>query len=242
MSKIQYISQELQNTFERFLLDNMNAEERINFINQLESDKKLRNQFETFKTMFRTVEEEALKEKLDIFHKDFNHLKKRKHFKFKQNHYLIAASVAIFILLGGYWLMNKKPVNEKLYATYFTPDPGLPTVMGSTNNYAFYEAMVDYKLANYKKAILKWEALKNQKPKNDTLNYFLGVSHLADNNFGEAEDYLNSVKSLKKSFFYKDANFYYGLIQLKNNNIEAAKKALLVDNSEVSKKLLKALE
>lgn len=242
MNKSKYISQEYQETFEQFLLDKMTPEERDNFLEQLQADKKLNTDFETFKVMVRTIEEDALKEKLNLFHKDLDDSKKQKTLQQSQYHYLIAATVTIFLLFGGYWVFTKQPKNEKLYATYFTPDPGLPTVMGNNNNYDFYEAMVDYKQANYSKAISKWKLLSKAKPNNDTLNYFLGVSYLNINNTEEASTYLNKVTSTQTSVFNSDAHLYYGLIQLKNNQIESAKKHLVKSNSETAKSLLKALE
>ena len=121
---------------------------------------------------------------------------------------------------------NRLSPNEKLYNEFFTPDPGLPTVMGENGDYSFYEAMVDYKHGDYNEAIKKWERQLFQKPKNDTLNYFLGSAHLANGNSKKAIDYLEDVADDKKSIFYNDANTYMGLALLKTGQIPEAKKSV----------------
>src|SRR5690606_36367030 len=101
----------------------------------------------------------------------------------------IAATLAILVSVGIWALLQKSP-GEKLYRQYFTPDPGLPTVMGNTDNFTFNEAMVYYKQGDYGAAIAQWEGLLPQKRDNDTLNYFLGAAHLAHGNVPEAIPFL----------------------------------------------------
>ncbi len=242
MSKPKYISQEQQETFERFLMGHMNAREQERFKIELEANAELKTQFEDFESLFSVIEETALRDKLDEFHNaiptsDIDRAKSR-----KSRFYLVAASVTIFLLFGSFWFFNRQTPGEKIYTKYFTPDPGLPTVMGSAKDYEFYEAMVDYKQENYKTAISKWKVLLKDKPENDTLNYFLGVSHLATEDLSNASFYLEKVKDIERSAFYKDANFYLGLIQFKAGNIEGAKKALRDSDSDVSREILKTLE
>ena len=122
-----------------------------------------------------------------------------------------------------------------MFLEYFSPDPGLPTVMGNNDNYPFYEAMVDYKEGNYDVAIKKWRGLLVSKPNNDTLNYFLGVAHLANDDSKSAIPYLEKI-DVSESFFGKDAKHYLGLAHLKSGDIEKAK-ALLEKDSEVIKSL-----
>src|SRR5690606_23244373 len=107
--------------------------------------------------------------------------------------------------------------NQKLYAEFFVPDPGLPTTMSSTNNYTFFDAMVNYKQGDYKTAIKKWETLEAANTENDTLIYFLGVAHLAKGNTEDAISYLEKSKDFKDSVFKNDAYYYLGMAHLKNN-------------------------
>lgn len=242
MSKPKYISQEQQETFERFLMGDMNTREQERFKKELDANQDLKTQFEDFKDLFSVIEETALKDTLDEFHStvstsDRGHVKSQ-----KSRFYLIAASVTIFLLLGSFWFFNRQTPGEKIYTKYYTPDPGLPTVMSDTEDYEFYEAMVDYKQENYNTAISKWEELLKTKPENDTLNYFLGVSHLANKDLSNASFYLDKVKNAEASVFYKDANFYFGLLQFKAGDFDKAKEALRNSDSDISKEILKNLE
>ncbi len=238
MSKNKYISQEFQETFERYLMDNMNKEETDGFINKLEADADFKKAFQDFKQMFLVVEEEALREELNIFHKDVPQLDSTHKKTNKTRFYLIAASITIFVFIGGSLFFNKQTPTDKLFATYFSPDPGLPTVMGNSNNYKFYEAMVDYKQANYKTAIEKWEPLLLEKPKNDTLNYFLGSAYLAEANFDKAIAFLNVTTQNSNSILLQDAYYYLGLSYLKQNNIKKAKENFEKSSNELSKEIL----
>ncbi len=234
-----YISQEQQEEFESFLLGDMTVEEEISFNQKLEKDPTLQSQFEEFKTLFFVVEEQGLRMKLDEFHSNFEIQSASKKSNF--NSYRIAAGVAILLSLG-LWFLNRPSHNERLYKEYFSPDPGLPTVMGSNDNYDFYEAMVDYKQGNYEVAIEKWEKLLIEKPSNDTLNYFLGVSHLAKNNTVIAINYLTSVSEMKNSVFYDESNTYLGLAFLKEGKTDDAKIVFSRSNSEKSKTLQSQIE
>jgi len=65
---------------------------------------------------------------------------------------------------------------------YFKPDAGLITSMGGNENYEFYRGMVDYKQGNYKAAISRWKDQLKLKKDNDTLNFYIGVSLMAQEN------------------------------------------------------------
>ena len=221
-----YISQEQQEEFERFLLNQMELEEETIFHEKLEGDTILKNQFEEFKALLFAVEEDGLRKVLNDFHDTIP----KKDNTSKSNFYLyrIAAGIAIIVALG-LWFFNQQSPNDKLFEEYFTPDPGLPTVMGSSENYDFYEAMVDYKQGNYQVAIEKWEKLLLAKPNNDTLNYFLGVAHLAGGANEAAIPFLIKVSN-SSSYFEKEARHYLGLAYLKKGEIDKAKTFLKEDD------------
>ena len=102
--------------------------------------------------------------------------------------------------------------------------------------------MVNYKQGDYKSAISKWTALEQKSPDNDTLQYFLGVAHLAENNTQKAIPYLNKTVNNTKSVFFEDATFYLGLAYLKEDNIRLAKETLAKSKSKKNKTVLDALK
>ena len=237
-----YITQEQQEEYERVLLDQMGSKEKAEFNNKLSGDPVLKRQFEEFKELFHTIEEEGLRNSMETFHNSLKVESSRTiGAKKKFYWYRIAASIAILLSLG-LWLFNKQSPNEKLFQSYYSLDPGLPTVMGTHDNYDFYEAMVDYKQKNYDIAINKWEKLLLTNQDNDTLNYFLGSAYLAKGNTNKAIDFFKNTLNSDVSVFSTEAHYYLALGQLKNNNTEEAIKHLKMVADEKSGELLKKIQ
>ncbi|WP_318345545.1 tetratricopeptide repeat protein [Flagellimonas baculiformis] len=238
-----YWTLEEQDLFERYLLDGMDAQERAAFESQLQSDSNLNTKFLEFKGLFRTIEEEGLRSKLNDFHKQLEDDAQIRplHTTSYRLLFRVAAAIALLIALGGIWYFYIPNANERLFNAYFTPDPGLPTVMGNSDNYDFYEAMVDYKQGNYTTAAQKWENLLSQKMDNDTINYFLGAVYLANEEPSKAIPYFDRVLGNTQSSFQSEAAYYKGLAHLKNNEVEAALKSLEQTSDEKGRELAKKL-
>ncbi|MEM6724469.1 MAG: tetratricopeptide repeat protein, partial [Bacteroidota bacterium] len=107
-----------------------------------------------------------------------------------------------------------------------------PTLMGvrpadgDTYKYDFNKAMVDYKFGRYDDAILAWNALLANQPQSDTLNYFLGVSHLAVGAAQKAQPHFRIVIDQETSVFLNEAYWYYSLALLADGQLKAAKENL----------------
>lgn len=227
-------------TIERYLLKQMTTEESANFEASLETDTTLQQQVSEVKNLIRGIEKVSLEEKMEEFHSEIetNTLINKKTSSFYR--YAIAA---VFVgAIGLFFFFNQQSTNEKLFAKHFTPDPGLPTTMSTSDNYAFYEAMVFYKAQDYNTAIKKWELIKTKKPVNDTLNYFLGVANLAYGNGEIAIDYLNIAIANGKSVFSTDAKTYKALALLKVDDTEGAIAILQEVNTPKAKELLLVLK
>lgn len=240
---LKYISPEQQEEFEHFLLGSMTYDQEADFKERLNENAELRVQFDEFKSLFHAVEEEGMRTTLNAFHQKFelNHSSKSSNKKRKV--FLIAASITALMALGVSFFLNQPTQGEKLFEEYFSPDPGLPTVMGSNDNYDFYEAMVDYKQGHYDVAIQKWEKLLVQKPENDTLNYFLGAAYLANDNTKEGLVFLKTtLESSPQSVFNKEALYFIALGQLKNGNEKEAIECLKKISDEKSETLLKNIK
>lgn len=154
--------------------------------------------------------------------------------------YSIAAAVILFI--GLFWVFKEDNTSEKIFASYFKPDIGLPLNMGTNNEYDFYDGMLDYKQGNYSKAIEKWQLLFDKSPNNDTLNYFLGVTYLAEGNAPKSFEYLEPIKKFDSSIFNEDSIYYVALANIKVGKIEAAKRLLKEHPSTRNNLLLQELK
>ncbi len=94
--------------------------------------------------------------------------------------------------------------------------------MGNSTDYDFEKAMVEYKNGEYEKAFTAWNILLKQRPENDTLIYFTGVAAQAQEKDSIAINRLQQVVNNSKSTFYKDANWYLGLLYLKQGEPQKA--------------------
>lgn len=244
MKEKENISPELLETIERYYNGSMAKEEQENFEAKLRQDESFLQEVEDIKSLLLGIETQALKEKMEAFHKDLpiqmeteSSTSKVRFLHFRN----IAAAIIIIAASVSFWFFNGSS-NEKLYSTYFKPDPGLPTTMSTTDDYTFYDAMVSYKRGDYKTAISKWVKLEAKSPNNDTLTYFLGVAYLADKKVEEALPYLVKSSQNETSVFQEDAQYYLGLAYLKKDNKEEAIRFLKMSSSDNSKKLLEQLK
>lgn len=239
------ISPELLDTIERYLKNTMPSEERHAFDEKLKDNLTLQQQLKDIETILLGVRKAVFKNKVKDFHeelieKDPGIVADKKVFQLNFKYLSIAASVVI--LLGSVWFFNKTNSNETIFNNYYIEDRGLETNMGETDNYTFDDAMVDYKQKKYDTAINKWSPLLKNKPENDTLNYFLGVAHLANDNESEAVRYLKTVLKNHKSAFQNEAYFYLGLSYLKMDKTDLAIESFEKSNSERSNTIISELK
>lgn len=230
-------------TIERFLNGTMIDAELQSFENLLESDPRLKREVEQHKLLILGMEAASLKMELDEYHQTMGEenqkvipLSKKKP---KRQWYFIAASLVTFLGLGLFYFTTTS--NQRLFEQYFEPDPGLATNMSTNKDFEFIKAMVYYKEGEYEKAIERWTEQLPYKKENDTLNYFLGVSHLAIGNEEEAIKYLETVKQKKNSYFLNDTHYYLGLSYLKNDDIELAKENLTITTYQNAELILSKL-
>lgn len=232
-------------TIERYLDHTMDAGEKVQFEAQLAKDTSLQEKVAEIRFLIETVETAALKSKLERFHESIKDSKtpiidapKRTLIRRRSKSSIYAIAAILVVAFGLLYFMNAETSTEKLFAKHFIPDPGLPTTMSNTSNFDFYDAMVNYKRAEYDLAIAKWEKLLREKPQNDSLQYFLGVSYLAKGNSSLAEEYLQKLSNQPNSIFTNDAIFYRALALLKSGKAEQATQLLKANPSDRNAELL----
>ena len=245
MENKNFISQELLETIERYLKNSMPVAERNTFEKKIKSNPTLQQQVKDVESILFGVRRAVFKNKTKEFHEtlipeDVTPKKEKK--VFVLNYKTISIAASIVVLVGSFWLFNRTTSNEALFNKYYIEDRGLETNMSKTNNYAFNDAMVDYKQKKYTKAINKWSELLKTKPENDTLNYFLGVAHLANKNEGEAVKFLKATTKTTNSVFLKDTYFYLGLSYLKLDKSDLSIEFLEQSNSDKSKNIIAELK
>lgn len=190
------------------------------------------------------VERAALASRLDSFHAGIQQERTKAPIKPLRPSLFwgVAASLFLGLTAGIWWMFGQKSPGEQLYQAYFRPDPGLVTAMSGDSNYEFDRAMVDYKVGNYADAITRWEKLRVEDPKNDSILYFLGMSNLAIGSQIQAEKLLSEVVSLPESEFGAEASWYLGLVFLKKGDLDRAKTYLQRSERPEIPDILESLE
>lgn len=244
MNNPNHISQEEIEKIEQFVLNKMSGQQAEAFRKELEQSPALRDKYAEVKILIEAVEEGALRENMEQFHHqmetEFSSPKSTK----KLNPYYWAAAAAIVLCIASVvWILYPRETeHQKLFVQFYQEDPGLITAMSSEGQYEFDRAMVDYKSGNYREAIERWEKLIVKKTDNDTLNYFLGVAHLALEETGPAISYFEKVSQLPEGRFSDDNYWYMALAYLKQGKVEEAVSKLEKTEHPMKEQLLKSLQ
>lgn len=238
-NKDAYYTEEMQQLIDDYLLNKLDNTSRAAFEEKMRNDLNLRNTVEEQKLITQSVEEFNLRNTLDSFHTS---IEKKSNKKIFYSWVAAAAFIAILVGVTSWVLFFRKNTTQQIFSENFVADPGLPTTMGNTSDYLFYDGMVSYKRKNYTKAIEKWKKIYHEKNKNDTLNYFLGVANLAEGKSKMAQIYFQRAILNKNSVFYEEAQYYYALSLIKEGSVAEAKKMLAKSSYSKSVVLLNQLE
>ncbi|HEY8388119.1 MAG TPA: tetratricopeptide repeat protein [Parasegetibacter sp.] len=257
------ISQEEFERIERYLLNEMSAGEISTFETELNQQPALRELVEEHRLLLIGIKEAGLTEKLNEFHQEIfenntgtqvsseeTGSKILKTYsstrstvrKFIVRSWLVAASLILLAGIGIWWFFNTQNNYSKIFADYYSPDPGLITAMGVSDNYEFERAMVNYKRGEYTEALKSWDKLLASNSSSDTLNYFIGSAHLAGKNAEKAIEYFEKVVADNSSAFRNDALWYLGLANLKMGRIKEAKSFIESSDHEDKQDLLSLLK
>ncbi|HTN46828.1 MAG TPA: tetratricopeptide repeat protein [Flavipsychrobacter sp.] len=238
------ITEEELEFIDRYLHQQLSETEQKIFDERLRTDPLWQQKVTEIRLLSTGIQENVLLEQLDQFHSHLTTVEnKTKIIKINPFKRLsVAASILFFVGILSWMLFFRKSGDEKLYASYYQPDPGLPTVMGVSENYEFEKAMVDYKTGDYSKAMDAWKALLKTHPDNDTLNYFIGSAHLANDNSKDALVFFDKTLLVKNSVFRQEALWYKALALLKEGKKEDAIIALKAADHPDKEILLRKLE
>ena len=238
MKEKENISQKEFERIESFILNKLPEERREAFAKELETNADLRKEVDIQRQTMLAVEASGMKNRLDIIHQKLIS-------KGNLNIWVAAAAGVAILITVGFWLINMPGKTDKLFAENVTIDPGLPVPMSATDNYTFYDAMVDYKSGKYDLAIGKWTTLLQLNPENDTLNYYMGAALFNAEKYEQAIPYFEKVSKLNQSTFYGKSEWYMALsfLKLKQfNRLEMLAKESQSNYSDQIKQLNQKLE
>ena len=237
MEKRSNMTQEELELMERFWQGAFaDQEEEQRLREKYATDSVWRNKADGVRLLMLGIQEAALEDRMEDFHQQATRPVK----KISWLRWGIAACLAAAVSFGALLFFSRSP-GEKLFAAYYKPDPGLPTLMGVSDHYEFEKAMVSYKTGDYQKALAGWRQLLSAQPGNDTLHFFIGSAHLAEGRADSAVASLNRVIAVPQSAFQSDASWYLALAWLKLNNRAEAIKALKQSRHAYCERLLQEL-
>ncbi len=217
---------------EAYILRRLDEKDLKAFEEDMKNNEVLRQEVESMKTLIMGIETFQLKGKLQNLAQQYEEKeteKKGKVVSFNKLRYIAVAASVIAIASIGIWFLPDKSSDELLLSEYFYRDPGLPTKMGTSDQYSFYEGMVSYKSGDYARALEMWEDV-NIGIGTDTLTYYKSMVHLNVGNWQRFMDEINKLTS--ESPFTDKANWYKLQAYLEQNNYEAAMEILpLIDES-----------
>jgi tetratricopeptide (TPR) repeat protein len=230
------MSNEDQILFERiesYLLGTQSADEKEAFEVELEASEALRAEVEVQRELQTSIELGSLASTLDDIHGSHHSSKLSSGKKWLS----LAAGLAVFLVLT-YWFTSAQTRAEELFAEYKTTEPGMPVPMSSTNQYDFYDAMVDYKTEKYDLAIRKWSALLVEKPHNDTVLYFIGSAHYNLNQYETALNFYGEMGVDSAGPYMYKAQWYTLLCDLKLGNNASVLNVIPDVNSPYAERIL----
>lgn len=230
MKSAKNIDQAKFERIEAYLLDKMTPQEASEFEKEFVNNAELRKEVKVQADLILAVETGEMIQKLEQIHQ-------RLHKKTGLGKWYVVAASVVILLAVGVWAISKPSKTGRLFATYVTVEPGLPVPMSATDNYTFYDAMVDYKTEKYELAVKKWKPLLSKDQDNDTLNYFIGVAYFNQEDYAKAIPFFERTIQTEQSVFNGKAEWYLALSFLKTKNFDGLMELASKSDSEFSDRI-----
>src|SRR5690606_3649030 len=142
MENIPNVSQEELESIERFWQGKFaDREEGKRLRERYANDVLWREKADGLRLFALAIQESELEDRLKDFHR---HLEAPRSIRPKGWSKWAVAACTIGLLFVGILFFFSRTSEEKLFAQFYRPDPGLPTLMGVSDHYEFENAMVSY--------------------------------------------------------------------------------------------------
>lgn len=196
-----------------YLQGHLSPEERSAFKERLDQDPEFRNTFEWHQKMSNAIQEIEFRQTLAQLQSSSQQKKDAKIRSWKP---LLGIAATVVFLIGLFWViyLNKAPSLQKQLAQVEL-DPGLPTLLGTSQEVAFGEGMNAYKLRDFEVAKTYWSPLLIAHPSNDTLLFYLAQVDLGTGQNKAAQEKLEQIETQKESPFREKVNWYLAIAALR---------------------------
>ncbi len=201
---------------EKYIREEMTAEERTSFEAQLSTDEALRAAYDFVKDTEKALEITEYKRLKSILGEN----SKSSGFRFKR--WLgIAASIALVATLGYIIFVGGQTSTEDLYNQYYEPYPNIidPVNRSSTGSSSPYQL---YEQGNLNEALDYLSVMSTS----DTTFFYKGQVHMSLGNYEKAVTAFNRLD--KNSTFYASGQWYLALTHIKMSQEKRAEELLKV--------------
>ena len=216
---------------ERYHDNEMTADERKRFENELLYNSELAEELELYKQIVSGIKDYHIdKFKKKLREVDFEldaELEQSKKTRKLVVYLSIAASFLLLIGTSAYFFMfNTKPNYNEIALQNREIEKGLPVFMSSSNEVGISEAMNFYKQNKYSESLNLLKKIELNKPTNDTVIYFIALNNELINNTQEAISYYEKLIPVESSIFKEKAEYRLSLCYLVKGDIIKAKALL----------------
>ena len=241
------MQEELYIGFEKYLLNEMTAEEQSEFENKLQTDDNFREQFQIYKETTQFLELKFSKKAVDFKQNlkaiGSNHFgkpvsKKSKVISLQSKWFAVAAMLVVFM---GVWYFNQS--GNPTFSDYNNYNEA-HFIERSDNNQNLVDAQTFFNAKDYKKASQSFAKIEDLT--NPELQLYYAISLIETNDYTKASVLLTNI-SQGNSVYKEEAIWYMALSSLKQKDYKTCKKQLELISQDSEKynqaqKLLKELD
>lgn len=234
---------EKETLIQKYFNATLTLKEQALFTNLLNNDVDFKKEFEEFKNLKLAIrDEERIALKTEF--KKIDAVKKVSLF----SKFMVAASLAFLLSVGSYFMFKDNTVtNKELFANNFKVSINVmhPVVRGKENISKIEKAFVYYENGDFTQFIKTMEASNY---KNKDYNFYIANAYIANKNYKEAKLVLEDYLQYKNAKFITKSHWYLGLVYLKLEDLNSAKKEFekVTENGDFNSKkatiLLKKLD
>jgi len=209
---------------EAYLLGTLGAEERVRFEQELMNDAELRQEVQVQRENMLAIELGGLARTLEGIRRSSDLgvglEEQQRPARGGWRSYLKYAAVVAVLLSVAIWWIARPGLNERIYAEYHVPDPGLPVPMSISDDPVFHDAMVSFKMGEYAEAVSKWAPLLQADPTDDTLRFYTASAWLEMGDMTRAIPLFEELAKDGSSSFQRKAQWSLFLAYLRTGATE----------------------
>jgi hypothetical protein len=144
--------------------------------------------------------------------------------------------MALGLFFGLYWLGYRPYQNKTLVTSHFPIETGLPNFLSNhdTLHKTWRELMHSFKSERYNEALQLISEIEKNKPSNDTLLYYKGISAFMTPRYEMGSASFRALLAQKQSVFANDATYMLALSLLREGQDKEARKILLTIKNDTT--------